>query len=51
MPTYTYIHLYTDTYKYTYTYTHINISEGPDGIARPTCGRAEEGPTVVAAAL
>jgi len=32
-----------------HTYTHINISEGPDGIARPTCGRAKEGPTVVAA--
>ena len=34
-----------------HTYTRINISEGPDGIARPTCGRAKEGPTVVAAAL
>ena len=60
--THTYIHIHTHTYTHMhiyiyithihmYTYTHINISEGPDGIARPTCGRAKEGPTVVAAAL
>ena len=34
-----------------HAYKHINISEVLDGIARPTCGRAKEGPTVVAAAL
>jgi len=55
LTTYTYGCIHTYTYSHVnahmHTYTHINISEGPDRIAQPKCGRAKEGPTVVAAAL
>ena len=44
---YIHIHIYPYIYRYThmhiYAHTHIHISEGPDGFARPTCGRAKGG--------
>jgi len=51
MHTYTYTHTHIYAHIYIHTHTHINISDGPDGIPRPTCGRAKEGPSVLAAAL